>query len=362
MVWVIFADKEVVCSPGMPTSGESPFDLVVEDGHVVAEALHMVDNPLVQHVLKRCDVGEQPLALGDFLCIVFSIGVAGYWFFRQLVWYIAAIVEGSVLAARVAAESPQPLESEQRAPRGDLVPRSARQRLHRIRLRAKTFQVQLHEELNLKRKLMQYYMCARRIFNGQIRLSFAFDASRVGTRSLMLGYMADPTNYGCWLPPQANGVTQRILPAPSLQSSWKIDNSGSRFRAHKEFPWVFVYTKNSSDLWCTKNYPVFSHNTKNFAQELCLFQRRVCFNPIRFFVCGALGSHVKRGSAHKERLWGVSGASHPSASEQRPPFLAWRRHRPISGIGPASGFGCMGQSWEFRLLGRVAWIRCATLA
>lgn len=215
MVWVIFADKNVDCKPGLPLNRESPFDLVIDEGLVVTEAFHNADTPLVNQLLERGDIGENAMPLGDFFRSVYGAGVMGYWLLRQAVWCVAAIVECAVLAARVAAEAPAQRQSEHGAPPDALATRSARHRLHRMRLRAKRMHIKAHEEVDLKRKLLQCYLCARRRSHEQARLSFAFDASRVGMRSLMLGYMADSKNVACWLPHQANGATQRIHRRPA---------------------------------------------------------------------------------------------------------------------------------------------------
>ena len=51
--------------------------------------------------------------------------------------------------------------------------------------------------------VFQMYLALRAFFQGAVHLSVAFDASRVGCRQRLMGYIARPDNYGGCLPPMA---------------------------------------------------------------------------------------------------------------------------------------------------------------
>ena len=77
-----------------------------------------------------------------------------------------------------------------------------RSQLCRMALQAKD-----HIPADMRLRLLQYFMAGRSFFGGDTRhqhLSIALDASRVGLRNTVVGFLAAPDNTGMWLPPQVN--------------------------------------------------------------------------------------------------------------------------------------------------------------
>ena len=60
-----------------------------------------------------------------------------------------------------------------------------------------------HLPEDLKLRILQYFMAGRAHFGRDHRhLSIALDASRVGLKNTVVGFLASPDNTGMWLPPQ----------------------------------------------------------------------------------------------------------------------------------------------------------------
>ena len=57
-------------------------------------------------------------------------------------------------------------------------------------------------ELDAGRKVLAYYLAARRVFNRQRFLGFACDFTRVGKRAVANAFITTPGNIGAWAPPQ----------------------------------------------------------------------------------------------------------------------------------------------------------------
>ena len=53
------------------------------------------------------------------------------------------------------------------------------------------------------RRILNYFFCLRRSFSTETTVHVAFDASRVGGRNRLLGFISRPDGLGAWLPPQA---------------------------------------------------------------------------------------------------------------------------------------------------------------
>lgn len=215
---VVYADMHVVCSPGLPLSGEQMFDLHLQQGMVLGGRLQNVDYPLLQGLRLQCEFTLEPMPILDFFSQVHRLGVKGHWLLKQFAWHVGTWVEGAILAARDVTLAPPTLAEQPPNPDIVMQTRRSREREHRTRRQLRKLQINVYEETNLRRTLLQYYWCARRTFHLQVRLPFAFDASRVGKRSMKVGFMADPQNRCCWMPPQATGGTQRILTGPASNS------------------------------------------------------------------------------------------------------------------------------------------------
>ena len=64
-------------------------------------------------------------------------------------------------------------------------------------------QVSLRYTSDRALKLLQYFLAVRRFFANERTVHISVDASRVGKRQRLLGFMSRPDGLGAWMPPQA---------------------------------------------------------------------------------------------------------------------------------------------------------------
>lgn len=105
---------------------------------------------------------------------------------RQWVCGLSDIVEDCMLVARGSTEAPA-------APANELGGQPAHPLDHLD-----------DAELDEGRKILAYYLAARRAFHEQRFLGFACDYSRVGRRAVGNAFVTTTRNIGAWAPPQVS--------------------------------------------------------------------------------------------------------------------------------------------------------------
>lgn len=86
----LYMDTTVICEPGRPLMGTQPVDLKIDGGVVELGALAMK----VGGVSLFSSLGQvQRMSLLDLLVSSQQLGARFHWFFRQLVWRVASVVD-----------------------------------------------------------------------------------------------------------------------------------------------------------------------------------------------------------------------------------------------------------------------------
>ena len=204
--WTIFLDFHVDVEYGRPMQGNHPIRLPLRVDIVDLSPLIRADTIESNHAISQLgeigNVEGVPLAL---LCKKFDQkGHKLHWLWKQFIWHIGASIENYILAqhGRLRKKAGDPLDGYMQADR--VVATGAEQLAERRKMRlGKRMQMQVFETSDMKRVLIQAFYCIRRHWNDFQSMGFACDASRIGNRNRMCGFITLPSNLGVPTPPLA---------------------------------------------------------------------------------------------------------------------------------------------------------------
>ena len=116
----------------------------------------------------------------------------------QLVHRLAPLIDGlATIDACVGTEAA--------AAENMVVGQAEWRRQQRGKLGNMAWDVARHVPEDVRLRMLQYFICGRETCGKAPRqfLFFAVDASRVGLKNTLVGFLASPSNEAVWLPPQA---------------------------------------------------------------------------------------------------------------------------------------------------------------
>jgi len=212
----VFVDASVVLALGRPAQGRHPVILQVVDGHINLKPLLELQEQkgfafvakTLRSVISCLAPGRSPrtwASLDSLLCALEGGNKPSHWLFLQLVYGLSGTIEEACQHSFEAPAAEGSAVSSSNHPASVLETRRARQ--HRVRLAsfARRMRVVTRVPQAVHEKVLRYFFSLRRAFAEATRLSIAVDASRVGGRNRLFGFLANDRNVGGWAPPQARG-------------------------------------------------------------------------------------------------------------------------------------------------------------
>jgi hypothetical protein len=143
-----------------------------------------------------------------FLQRLEGVGKRGSWLWKQILFWMACLIEGQLLSA--TDEEPQRIpeagsgaEEEEKDKKDDIFLEEdrARQKKKRKMKGVYLLRPQAWQICDEKRATCQYFFAAREAFKDCLMLHIGVDAADVGGVSRMLGYLTLPRGIGCWAAP-----------------------------------------------------------------------------------------------------------------------------------------------------------------
>ena len=197
---ILALDPTAIAVPGYLLRGNSFIRLPLQGTKLDISPLLVADDRLATPVRS---LGLQAMMeLADLLWRLDAEGRKMQWLYQQLVHALAHQMELTLLeevsilqASDSSASAPLPPESLL-LQRGDLSRRPASRkqqqllRMNRLNMTTGT------------RQLLKYMLALREHFQSEQVLHVSFDASRVGGKNRLLGFMTRPDGIGGWCPPQ----------------------------------------------------------------------------------------------------------------------------------------------------------------
>ena len=184
--WVLMLDTQVVVRPGLPIAGASAVSVPFHNGCV--DLRQCQGHPNGNQVVAALGaVSLHEVDVLDLMMCTSRVSLA--WFCKQLLWHVGEMIDANV------AQADDSLEGVASRPQASLV-RSAP-----MTTQAVWYRRQQEGSRNLN--LIAYLFASRRLFSTHRgHVGFAFDASRVGGLSRLLG-IGSVGNIVTWFPPQA---------------------------------------------------------------------------------------------------------------------------------------------------------------
>ena len=237
---VMFLDAAVELRPSLPMNGNNMCTVRLTNGLIDMTPLVDCDEAAVVQAMACVKPFRSPTQVPLFeACLAFEqAGRRAGWLFKQLVFNIACFVESAILES---LEPPPAGEAGQaRAPDlPDALVLAGRAQKHqmwraaRLAHKLKICPVKINDRA---RRILNYFFCLRRSFSTERTVHVAFDASRVGGRNRLLGFISRPDGLGAWLPPQA------LSSRRNFQGTQRFYSSSGFFPKtglHKDFLDVF---------------------------------------------------------------------------------------------------------------------------
>lgn len=215
--FAVYLDLAVSVRPGLPMVGVNQVRLPVRGCLIDLRPVLECDEPAVLQSLQAVGKIHMPSQVHLFeLCVMMdSAGRKVQWLWKQFVHNITCVIDSTVLQLAETVHGPTSdnvEETDTDIPAEDLlIGRIAAQRQRRL---AK-HKLKLSPLISTvsARRILQYFLSSRKHFQKQQCLHVAFDASRVGGLSRMLGFISRPDGFGAWMAPQA--IKQTELPQQS---------------------------------------------------------------------------------------------------------------------------------------------------
>ena len=159
---------------------------------------------------KLCEhPNVEKLPIDTALTILLGCGRGSQWLYKQLLFTTALYIDGKITEDFDAPDGPVPGATSVNVG-GDvnlLESEKSQQRNTRTRRWRSRMRVVRRVPTEAKMQVFQAYFAIRAVFDGCRCVGFAFDASRIGGRSRLLGFATEPGGQGIWLPPMATGGT-----------------------------------------------------------------------------------------------------------------------------------------------------------
>ena len=99
--------------------------------------------------------------------------------------------------------------------------RTRRHRMWRSARLAKKLRIMPLKLDDRARRILHYLFCLRRAFSAATTVHLAFDASRVGGKNRLLGFITRPDGLGAWLPPQVPSTISQNRICSGGVLAWK---------------------------------------------------------------------------------------------------------------------------------------------
>ena len=209
--WTIYLDPNAMVRPGLPVQGRNDLRLAVRGCKVDLSPIALSDEPSIQVVrdlLLDC-ADTASMRLSDLLMLLVKNGKQCTWLLRQVLWHLGAWIDYKVQLEERKLDPSQALDvvsddyDKFHGP-DTLVTSSAQDKGARRRSKfADKMKIAYNTTKHVGMRLLQMFFCMRSVFSDCSVFGFAFDASRIGGRSRLLGFITLPTGVGAWLPPQA---------------------------------------------------------------------------------------------------------------------------------------------------------------
>lgn len=197
----------------LPLAGCRPIELVMDGSEVDCAPLDALDDQVFQKLWSQRTWKGTSVGFLDMLLFFGHLGRPALVYFSQVLRFAGSLVERIALPsppARTAGESGVVSMEE------CVGSRYAKEKKHRLGVFQRQLALRAYVEKDGGRQLLQYFCAGRECFQGEQFVSAAFDASRVGGRSTLVGFVASTQNRGMWLPPQALGAPSTRLWASGL--------------------------------------------------------------------------------------------------------------------------------------------------
>lgn len=207
LVWPIVLSETAVATPGLPLSGGKMVDLGIVRGQVQLSSLLGEGSSIMSRLLELMNCFEMNMHLVEFLQRLSAVGVKGHWLLKQMVWHLAAALEGALLP-NVPTEKvvlAEQATDTKKDPAADCAGQSRRAHARdrrRLKLRIK-MKVKPARVLGSALRIAKYFFAGRKCFEKPHHMSIAVDAGRVGKIEYMCGVAGLPSGDVVWLPPQA---------------------------------------------------------------------------------------------------------------------------------------------------------------
>ncbi|CAE7209363.1 unnamed protein product [Symbiodinium sp. CCMP2592] len=202
----IFLDTSVVLRMGIHCRGRHLVGLPVQNGLVDLSAVFSCQDAAVG---KRLAVfGQAPprkLTLADALVWLTNGGKQVQWLLSQFIHRLACTIEHAIqeqfsrssATPGLAATTPSGQEEE-----AEQIAAGREQRQQQARLRKAQTGIKPMQPMPLHKVLLKYFYAMRKKMATSRVLHVAFDASRVGGLSSLLGFVTNGAGGAAWLPPQ----------------------------------------------------------------------------------------------------------------------------------------------------------------
>jgi hypothetical protein len=207
--WSVFVDIDIDVAPGVPLNGRQKIRLPLQDGFVNLIPLLEVDDIHCQPVLQKLGPYHNASRVGiEQFCFDLELqGNSAYWLWKQILQHITNMVESAVIATEENDISAQEPDAETAAEvcfvdEGTLLASNrASQTVGRKASLKRALVTKLWTAYNESAIITKYFFSMRAHFSDQRVLTFACDASNIGNKNRMLGFICRPDNIGAWLPP-----------------------------------------------------------------------------------------------------------------------------------------------------------------
>ena len=233
--WSLYLDQAVAVRSGLPAVGVDKIRVELVRGCLDILPLYTCEAPVLVEVKQgfRAFRDMERVPLAALLITLDQLGRRSAWLFKQVAFQLAWMIDAGIsrpLHAATAEELPDP----------DALLRPAHARRRRMRaFRSRIHTMQPRSILEVNRKLLMYFFAARSKFVEAKIVSVAFDASRIGNVSRMLGCICRPDGYFAWLPPQASvfGVGTQTFVGRVVLDAWRGRNPCQQVYHTNFFNW-----------------------------------------------------------------------------------------------------------------------------
>eukprot|EP00971_Amphidinium_carterae_P066929 1325547-Amphidinium_carterae.4 len=208
--FVFFLDTSVTGQLGLPLKGSNRIFCELAGGNLDIYPILLCDVLPVKHAIasSKCDL----LPGMDLVSLLVELQNGGrkmLWLFNQLLHNVAECLQESMLEYLAGARKSASSTASAVSVEGDFLESKAAGRAQR-RVQRHSKHVIWKPIMPMRRKVLKYFLCFRdhvRAEGSSVKL--AFDASRVGGKSILLGFCTSGSS-GFWLPPQVRSGKKKL--------------------------------------------------------------------------------------------------------------------------------------------------------